>query len=162
MRDRVIRTLVALYQTGAGVGGFWVLFGSGQFHVHAPLLIRILLTAVLAGYCGLLAIAGVFLGRGHPLGAPLSVVAQACQIPVISTNMLTYVVSTPASLVISMTSHFDLGVQLNIAAQLQIVARHHPDVSSVGVNLLALVVLSVVRKRLATQPGPMRTSTHGA
>jgi hypothetical protein len=151
VKGRALRTVLALYQAGAGLGGLWVLLLSGQFHIHGPLLIRILLVALFTAYCVLLTSAGFLLGRAHALGVPLSVIAQGFQIPLLSSHAFTYAIATPSSLVLSVTSRLDIGLQFTIAAQLQVVVGRRPEVSYGGVNLLALAVLYSVTRRLATR-----------
>ena len=86
VKGRALRTVLALYQAGAGLGGLWVLLLSGQFRIHGPLPIRILLVALFTAYCVLLTSAGFLLGRAHALGVPLSVIAQGFQIPQLSSH----------------------------------------------------------------------------
>lgn len=136
VKGRALRTVLALYQAGAGLGGLWVLLLSGQFRIHGPLPIRILLVALFTAYCVLLTSAGFLLGRAHALGVPLSVIAQGFQIPQLSSHAFTYVIATPASLVLSVTSRLDIGARAGARAPILPQSAHsRPRGRSRGVRL---------------------------
>jgi len=152
MSHEALRKVLTVYETGAGLGGIWMLV-AGYVQFHGPLGYRLLFGALLVGYCLLLAAAGILLGRHQPLGLHLPVYAQACQIPQVVTHAITFVVFTPASLTLALASHGEVTFALNIAADVRLQVGHQPDSASIGINLLALLVLAVLTRRLA-RPAP--------
>ena len=87
-----LRQLIAFYEAGAGLGGFWLLLW-GPLRLasgHASWLV-VLAAAI---YFALLTAAGILLARGVPLGRHLSIYAQWCQVPYIVTVAFTYVIFT--------------------------------------------------------------------
>jgi hypothetical protein len=162
MTNRTLRTTLAVYETGAGLGGIWMLLASGQFQLHGPLPLRIFFAIVMAGYCALLAVSGVLLGRNHPVGVRLSLYAQVVQVPQLVTRPLTFMMFTPASITLTFGSNADVGFFLNVAAELKILFGRRPEVTTVGVNLLALFVLYLLKYRLTSEPRPASTSSVAA
>ena len=146
MSTSAIAKWIPWYQTGAGLGGLYVLAASGAYHANGPPIARLLLTAFLAAYCLLLAGAGILLLRRRPGGVLLSQLAQSFQIPQVATHIITYSLFTPLSLALLFKANFDVGLEFNIAAEFRLRFGHAPDVAAVGVNLIPLVVLYLLRR----------------
>ena len=114
------------------------------FDAGTPLAYRILQFGFYIGVCALTFVAGVLLWRARPLGLRLSALAQAIQIPLITTTAFRYAVKLGFG--IWFFCNFDtgfLGFKATLIGdtELALVFAGHPVAPVVGINVLAVCIL---------------------
>ena len=155
MSTHAWRKVIAAYQTGAGLGGVWLIVQSGALELRGVTIVRVVVLAVLLGFCGLLMASGILVGRNHRLGPRLTRLAQWIQVPQVTSHLFSFVLFAPASLVISGTSAGDLGMYFNLASTLRLTMGRTYPTTIISINVLPLMVIYLLRTRLSAE-----VSTH--
>lgn len=118
---------------------------------HLSALIVLLLGAF-AGLAILALLAARGLWRGTLLGAFLSLVVQGTQLVQGESHPLTYTASLPVSLVVGVTAEWAPHLAARGRPALEITPDDDPDLTWVGINLPALLVVGVAGRLLMRRP----------
>lgn len=136
-----------------------VLLAGALFYLGARIGIRAQASAlvlVLVGAFASLGILALFaargLWRGTLLGAFLSLVVQGTQLIQGESRPLTYMASLPVSLVVGMTAEWAPHVVARARPALEITPDDDPDLTWIGIDLPALLVVGVAGSLLIRRP----------
>jgi len=102
-----------------------------------------------------LGVAGVLLVRDHPLGVPLSLAAQAVQVPKLFTDAFSYEFYGPITVGLELRpSNWSLAFTFNLGGAFTVALGREVTVVGVGVNLAALIVLVLLLRHPAIRQLP--------
>ena len=141
-----LRRAIGVLQLVGGVLGLGLItFGTAP--ISGPEWARLSIELMFVGFLLLLSIAGILLLRGRTLGTTLSLVAQALQVPQITSHALSYHLQAPAAASLSFSSNWNVGFAADLSIALQLRLGQSLDSTQIAVNLLALACIYILLRR---------------
>jgi hypothetical protein len=148
------QTVIAFLEIIASVWGSVI----GLVFVAHVSGVAVLIGLVVLAVFSFFGVAGILLLRGHQLGYPLSVATQVLQIPVFLTPWGGYYCIGGAGLRISLDAEGSFGWYVHLGSQLHFSWAAEPYVTTIGVNVIAIILLVLLIKSRAPQVTPTTSS----